>query len=449
MNATEDGMKKRICIALSMALYGIACQPVWAVTPTDYTTTFTTSAYGSSGTITFNDWGYQGPSGVGANDFQVGTGFDPSQVGQIQQVITLDPNWATSDPTKDVLYDGTPPSLADPSNTLYNANMDATVNFYAWAYTTIGGSTFTDMTIDKAGNYFVAKNDMNFQFYDNFLYHAGTNPADPTQDINSSINFQPYAISDARGWCGSVLNSNPNGLAIMAGQVTFDFAFDAYLNNKHPGELGASPSPQIVPGFVMRSYGSYDVQVTVGADLMSYQGSAVGNNTNPGTSPLDGNGEIILDSSNPALDSDYQNKVSFLGAGVVPKGVWVTGDSYNPDGSRKLNPDGTWAVTVVSGATQLCNPSKPGGPGTPPVTGAVCHQNSFAGYPFLMRADGQRTLTYIGGIAGEAGAGHSNYVATDAAAYASLAPVPLPAAVWLFGSGLLGLSAVVRRNKKV
>lgn len=438
-------MKKRICIALSMALYGMAYQPVWAATPTTWDTTIDTSAYGSSGHIYFNDWGYKGPSGVGASDFKVGTGFNSSQVGAIQQVITLDPNWLTRDPLKNPLYDGTIPSLATPADTLYNANMDATVNFYAWAYTTIGGSTFTDMTIDKAGNYFVAKNNMKFQFYDSFQYHAGTNPADPTQNIDSSINFQPYAVSDAKGWCGSVLNENPNGLGIMAGQVTFDVIFDVYMQNTHPGDIGISASPQVIPGFVMRSYGSYDVQVVNGVDLMSYQGSAVGNNTNPGLSPLDGNGEIITSDNNPALDPAYKNKVSFLGAGVIPKGVWVTGDSYNLDGSRKLNDDGTWNMTIVSGATILCNPGKPGGPGAPPVAGAKCYQNSFAGFPFLMRADGQRTVTYLGGIAGTVGAGHSDYVATTQAAYDSV--VPLPAAVWLFGSGLLGLAGLARRKK--
>ena len=438
----DDRMKK-IYIAFSMALYGMAFQPVWADTPTTWTTTYG-AAYGASGTITFNDWGYKGPSGVGANDFQVGTGFNSSQIGAIQQVVTLDPNWISPDPLKNPIYDGLLPSLATPADTLSNANMDATVNFYAWAYTTIGGSTFTDMTIDKAGNYFVAKNNMNFQFYDSFQYHAGTNPADPTQDIDSSINFQPYAVSDAKGWCGSVLNEDPNGLGIMAGQVTFDVVFDVYMQNKHPGEAGASASPQVIPGFIMRSYGSYDVQVMSGTDLMSYQGSAVGNNTNPLISPLDGNGELITSDSNPALDPDYKNKVSFLGAGVIPKGVWVTEDSYNPDGSRKLNDDGTWNMTMVSGSTVLC---KPANPGAPPVAGAKCHQNSFAGMPFLMRADGQRTLTFLAGAAGTVGGGHSDYVATSQAAYDSLNAVPLPAAVWLFGSGLLGLAGLARRRK--
>jgi hypothetical protein len=143
-----------------------------------------------------------------------------------------------------------------------------------------------------------------------------------------------------------------------------------------------------------------------------------------------------------ALDPAYQNKVSFLGAGVVPKGVWVTADSYVSPGVKKLNPDGTWALTVVDAADPICDPYNLG---ESPEAGAVCSANTFAGYAFLMRADGQRTLIDISAT------GHSDYVATDAAAYTSIglaAPVPVPAAVWLFGSGLLGLVGVGRRKKK-
>lgn len=429
-------MKNR-SVTLGIAICGaLPASVVMAATPTNYVTTINSATYGSSGTITFNDWGYVGPSGVGANDFKVGTGFDSSQIGQIQQVVTLNPNFQTPDPAKTVLKDPTAPSLGTPANTFTNASMDATVNFYAWAYTTVGGSTFSDMTIDKNGNYFVAKNNMNFQFYDTFQYHD-TTAANPNQTYDTAINFQPYAISDAQGWCGSVRTTDPNGVAIMAGQVKFDFAFDAYLLDGTPGNNAASP--QLVPDFAMRSYGSYDMNINVGTDNFHYQGSAVGNNTNPTVNPLDGSGQLITDASNPALDPNYQNKVSFLGGGVVPKGVWVTADSYNADGSRKLNADGTWDVTIVNAADPTCTPGK--GAGTPPEAGAKCWQNSFAGYPFLMRADGQRTLTYINPT------GHSNYVLTDPQAYSSI--VPVPAAAWLFASGFAGLMSFARRNKRV
>lgn len=336
-------------------------------------------------------------------------------------MVTHDPDWQTRDPGHDVLMDMAPAELMSYDGITYtNASMDATVNFYAWAYTTTGGSRFNNMQIDQAGNYFVAKNDMDFQFYDSFQYHdvTGANP-DSTRD--TVVNFQPYAVSDALGWCGSVLTSDPNSLEVMAGQVTFDFAFDAYLNDGEP-VAGQGGGTQIVPDFVMRSYGSYEVDF---GDLQ-FSGSAVMNNNDPTIDPLDANGEV----TGAALDADWQNRVSFLGAGVVPQGVWVTADSYNGDGSRRLNADSTWAVTLAgAGMAAICNP---GDPGQAPEAGAVCWQNSFAGYPFLMRADGERTVTYINPE------GWSDYTTTTT--------VPVPPAVWLFGSGLLFLGRVARRR---
>lgn len=90
----------------------------------------------------------------------------------------------------------------------------------------MGGRTFNNMTIDKAGNYYIAKSDMSFQYYDGFQYNNGT---DPIQTIDSKINFQLYAVSGATGWCGSVLATDPNSLERMAVQVKFDFAFDVYF----------------------------------------------------------------------------------------------------------------------------------------------------------------------------------------------------------------------------
>jgi hypothetical protein len=246
---------------------------------------------------------------------------------------------------------------------------------------------------------------MNFGFYDKFLYKNGTNPV---QTIDTDLNFQPYAISDARGWCGSVLTSDPNSLEKMAGQVTFDFAFDAYFGNSRPA-TGGIPSTQIVPGFVMRSYGDYYVNITNNASgyNMNFEGHAVGNNTNPTT---------VVPGVGGTLDQAYHNKVSFLGAGIVPHGVWV----YN---------DGTPNVTVAP------DQSIPGGTGgeVRDSDGAVWHTNDFAGYAFLLRADAQRVVTYFDPN------GWSDYTTS---------PVPIPAAAWLLGSGLLGLAGVARRKKK-
>lgn len=407
-------IQKRI-LALSVAIaLAASVQPAFA---TDFITDISavSSSYaGTTGTITFNDWGYAGPAGVGANDFQVGSGFNAGDIGQIQHVVTKAPDLLTPDPAKKV--------VGDLGNTpVYDrASMDGQVNFYRWAYTTPADSTFSNMQIDRSGNYHIAKSDMAFGFYDSFNYHdtGGINP-DVVRD--TLINFQPYAISDAKGWCGSTLVTNPNGLAVMAGQVKFDFAFDAYFEDpSNPTAPGSFSSTQLVPGFVMRSYGDYYFNLsTQTGTAMKYEGHAVGNNTNPTT---------VVAGSGGTLDAAFQNQVSFLGGGVVPNGVWTSADSYNADGSRKMRvahnqttgADSTvWDVTIVDAGT----------------AGAVWHSNSFAGYAYLLRADGTRTLDFIA-------PSHSIYVATT-----SVVATPVPAAVWLFGSGLLGLASIARRKK--
>jgi hypothetical protein len=387
-------MKKlAIFVAVVLGLGALLCPAAFAAPPKTWTTTIDAARYGGDGTITFNDWGYTGPNGTDANTFVITSpitgvaGFDPTRIGQRQNVITFDPDWLSPDPA----ITGKMPENAGILET--NASQDAQVNFYKWTYTTVGGSTFNNMQIDKAGNYFVAKSDMAFKFYDFFYYHDVTG-VNPDEMIDSYINFQPYAISDGHGWCGSTLIPDPNAVDIMAGQITFDFAFDVYLQNRRPSTSGGGT--QIVPGFVMRSYGSYVVDMP-GTPILHFTGSAVMNNNNPTISPLDANGQV----TRAALDPAFHNKVSFLGAGVIPKGVWVAASSYVSPGVKNLNADGTWNVQVVKVADPLCDPASPG---TPPADGAVCWQNSFSGYPFLMRANGQRTLTYINPT------GHSDYI---------------------------------------
>lgn len=393
---------------LTLLAAALCASPAFAAT--EWTTFIDAATYnGSTGTITFNDWGYKGPTGVGANDFQVGSGFNAASVGQIQHVVTKAPDYLTSDPASNVVGD----VIGSPSFT--NANMDGGVNFYQWGYTTPAQSTFSSMKIDTAGNYQIAKQDMSFVKYDMFQYRdmTGTNP---NQSYDTKINFKPYTVSDAKGWCGSVLTSDPSGVSKMAGQVTFDFAMDVYFDNSK-GE--SFSSTQLAPGFVMRSYGDYTVNVATGgdaADTQFFQGSAVGNNTNP---------ESNVAGVGGTLDPAFQNQVSFLGAGVLPTGVWVSAGSFNPDGSRKMRTDHNattgedtqvWDVTIVAAGT----------------AGSVWHSNAFAGYAYLLRADGMRILDYVNPE------GHSLYVPT--------VPEPEAYALMLVGLGLVGAMAARRRR---
>ncbi len=413
-------MKSKL-ILLAAAL---CASPVFAATPTTtwdanlglWVTSIDGAGHvGSSGTITFNDWGYKGPTvttngvdyTVGANDFKVGAEFNPGSIGQRQHVITKLPDYLTSDPASNVVGD-----LGDTS-VFNNANMDGAVNFYKWGYTTPADSTFNNMQIDTAGNYHIAKTDMSFRKYDSFVYRNMSDPKQ-SQSYDTRINFKPYTVSDAKGWCGSVLTPNPGGLAQMAGQVTFDLAMDIYFDFNLPsGDIYSST--ELVRGFVMRSYGDYTVDIWNGAEQQYFQGSAVGNNTNP-TSIVAGVGGT--------LDPEYQNDVSFLGAGVLSAGEWVSADSFNANGTKKMRTDvnattgettQVWDVTIVDA-------------GTP---GAVWHSNVYGGKAFILRADGMRILDYVSPT------GHSDYVATI--------PEPETYAMMLAGVALVGFAARRRR----
>lgn len=57
-------------------------------------------------------------------------------------------------------------------------------------------------------------------------------------------------------------------------------------------------------------------------------------------------------------------------------------------------------------------------------------------------------LTWDLDLNGVADTGFDLSVTTPLFTYDGMAPIPLPAAVWLFGSGLLGLMGIARRKKK-
>ena len=74
-------MKRKLTLLASALL----ASPAFA--STTFTTTIDAATYnGSTGSITFNDWGYTGPTGVGANDFHVGSGFDAARIGRLHSI---------------------------------------------------------------------------------------------------------------------------------------------------------------------------------------------------------------------------------------------------------------------------------------------------------------------------------------------------------------------------
>ena len=442
-------VKKSLAYSIALSLFAGAAQAdVW-------TKTIDAATYnGSTGTITFNDWGYIGPGGRNASQFDpLNGGF--GQVGQIQHVVTRDADWKTADAPSTVSQEW---ANADGSQNIYtNANMDAGVNFYQWGYQTKGGSRFSNMKIDTDGDYFIAQNDMTFEFYNTFSYKQtpladGTyavNPGDPDYVADgvypTQLAFQPYALSDAKGWCGSVLASNPGALEAMAGQVTFDFAFDVYF--QLAPDVYVYSSTEIVRGFEMRSYGDITVDVTTsGGDTQSFSARAIINNTNPLDSAYADLSTTPSDASAIAGDPDYYNLVSFMGADVIPNtdycgalsADWVAG-SRGP-GVYKY-------AGIIDGVTDAAGCTAAGG---------EWQSHAYPGFAFILRADGIRVVEAMD---------YSVYsdlsnvpIVIDGVAYnqdengnliaiADLSAVPVPAAVWLFGSGLIGLVGVARRRK--
>lgn len=415
---------------------------------------WTTPIFG--GTMTFDDWGYSGPQGQTAMEFSY-DGFDT--VAQIQRVVTLGPDRLTPDAPQSVVED------FNTTKIFYDTNMDSQTNFYKWGYTTKYGSVFNNMQIDADGDYLIARDDMAFNFYDilDYQYESSVSGIlDPTTRplgtadgvYATNIGFQPYALSDAEGWCGSVMATHPGAAETMAGQVKFDFGFEAFLPPNGPS-TGATYIPgtgamQIVKDFVMRSYGSLNISVTTaggGVANLTFDADAVVNNTDP-TDGRDGANPMgFVDNDGTDGDPNYYNKVSFMGGGVVSAYIWVT----VADTGAPMSNDN---IVAVLDASEVVDADEDGVDDTNPNT--ILWQNSFAGYPYLLRADGIRIMTWADyNLYGTAGAELVNEFGQvynydengDIVIVQDLSAVPVPAAVWLFGSGLLGLAGVARRKK--
>ena len=382
-------LKKAATFNASVALLlGVSVGSVHSAT---YVTNIDEATYGKIGTITLDDWGYVGENGRTAADFEPINGFNFDSIGQIQHVVTRDADLLTpDDPTTTLidLYGGGGYRLG---------NMDATVTFFDWAYTTKGGSTFTNMLIDTDGDYFVSQEDMNFIQYDTYV-HTNTT-AEPGQRFYApdgtyytNIAFKPYVLSNAKGWCGSIKATNPGAIEPIAGQLTFDFAFDVYFQSS-PGVFQYS-STEIVKDFEMRSFGTLSINVTnpngSGAQVMT--ANAVVNNTNPTIGNLQVDGAPV--------DPNFYNIVSFMGGGVLEQTVGRCGI---------LNPD----FVGGAGLTDINTPKYLGLiDGVPDeaactTAGGTWQTHAYGGYAYILRADGIRVIE-----------------AMDYAAYPDLSNVP-------------------------
>lgn len=308
--------------------------------------------------------------------------------------IDFDGDGATNDGYR-INHDGEPtsysPDFANAPSIFFqkfeNASIDGTANLAGLAFTVATGTQFMNMQIDRNGNYYVARRDMQWDWIDSYEYKNLETGQRATHD--TFFNIQPYPISDAYGWCGAVPPGDPNSQRSMAGQLIKDIAFDVYAMDGSPADGIPAFTTEIVPSFVMRSFGIYVVDVTMmnfGGIRQRYSSRSKGVHQRPVDSPYGPAGSIVQPG-----DGDYQlwrNRVSPFAAGVVPTGAWV------------INEGNPFYMQVVP-------------PGTP---GAVWHQNKFGGAAFIVRGDMERRINYINLPSGWAG--DQNTVADDTQLYA-------------------------------
>ncbi len=367
----------------------------------EWVETFDGSAtLGATGTIKFDDWGFAGPGGRTAMDFNPINGFganplDPAGgVGQIQHVIVTGPDGlAPAGPDYLPGYMFGVPYTEDKLGDLSaggpypNSNMDSGVSFFQWAYTSAPGSTFNNMQIDYDGDYHIAKDDMTFQLYNYFDYEQiGTTGGLADGRYYTKLAFKPYALSDAKGWCGSILASHPNAHEVMAGQVAFDFAFDVYYQFA-PGSYSYM-STEITSGFKMRSYGDIAVDITTsGGGKQVLNARAVVNNTDPVANLA----SVAV--GTPVGDPDlWHNRVSFMGADVLPVGSVESGSTGNCGILTSK-----WASGQIGPTSKKYETLIPGIPDKDSciAVGGEWAVNAFAGYAFILRADAERVIDYF------------------------------------------------------
>ncbi len=373
------------------------------------------STKGSVGTITFDPWGFTGPGGRTAEQFEPIGAFgngnfnastaaaciaDPAScgIGQVQHVITKAADGLTQDPPQDIGSD-----FFSQFGPYPQANVDSLVSFYKWGYTSPANSTFNNMLIDFDGDYHIAREDMTFEWYNIIDYtqvipdggtrvgalnNYGVYVITPDGSYANDLAFQPYPLSDAKGWCGSVLAQHVNAHEAMAGQVQFDFAFDVYLRNASTGTYSYM-STEVVNNFKMRSYGNVTVDITTNwgtGDRQLQYSSAVVNNTDPR--------DVIRSVSinTPTAGPGWHNRVSFMGADVLTSGSDISGNTgdcgiLNPAWSyANSGPGTTRYLGLIKGIANSTDCTAQGG-------SWITH--AFTTYAFILRADADRIIDYF------------------------------------------------------
>lgn len=163
-----------------------------------------------------------------------------------------------------------------------------------------------------------------------------------------------------------------------------------------------------------------------------------------GSNPMSGT-TLASIPSGPAVSGTYNDVTGDFNAtmGVSTGGTFtLTGTGLLFDGSGTLANNSQLSITFTN-PTGLLQANEIGF-----LPGYICCGSSNQDPNSLIASGGNMVITLWGANFG-GGIFNGNYVTHDLGIdlRLSMSPVPIPAAVWLFGSGLLGLVGVARRKK--
>ncbi len=260
----------------------------------------------------------------------------------------------------------------------------------------------------------------------------GYNPSSP----------QAYTAGGPSG--GGFYGSDPSNPTSYTSALPFGYGGTSHLN--WAAHVGANESAQISTADAQSRYG-YAAEIDTGGGAWRDDGSSTGglvtgwkHQTDVGLIKSDVTQLITLTPNNLAEDPNIYNPVFGITVfeGMDAKtGAYVHHGSWNNPVAIPAGPSGTPPA-------QSAHPYNMNNPwGTVGLTNIGYSDNVTAtngGYTFLAQA-GQVYSIYLGGV----GFGDWNDKLAGYSLDIAAAPVPVPAAIWLFGSTLLGLSAFRRR----
>lgn len=161
------------------------------------------------------------------------------------------------------------------------------------------------------------------------------------------------------------------------------------------------------------------------ANGMNYLKVTIDNNGDPGKI------NFTVDALNSALTpgSNYGTQLFAFNGPSLSGAVLDLPSGWSYDGSKNISEFGAF-LNVISGA---------GNSRQDPLTFSISGigGDTIASYA-AGNAGGEFFAAHV--------AGFTNFGMTTSAYFAGSTPVPVPAALWLFGSGLLGLIGVARRK---